>query len=446
MHNTIYFWGCQVPARFPFIEKATRAVLERLNIPALDIDGFTCCPEKSLVTNLDEYTWYLTAARNLALAEKNSGKTLLTPCNGCYSTFKSVQAKLHSDPLLCQKINQDLARIDLTYTGQIKVQHVVEFFSDTIGLDKLKAHQKSPLWGMNIATHHGCHLLRPSGAIRFDAPFSPTKFDSLVESLGAKSPNFNTKFLCCGEALGRTGDTEQGVILARQKLLEVNSLKIDAIAVSCPACYLQFDTQQALLRKKGDPFNTPVFHISELVGLNLGISPEELGLNMHRVKVDRFLADWEKRRSVLELIQQCFSLESLQRCSNCAACENDCPSALNVPNFSPQAIIADILAGNIESYLETKDIWNCVECHTCTELCPSHFGMEKVFKALKRLAITKQRAPSGINNMTQVFLKTARLGEPQKSSRRKLKLPEACASGADDWKKLMELCGKKEDK
>ncbi len=442
MTNTIYFWGCQVPARFPFIERATRLVLERLKVQARDIDGFTCCPEKSLVTNMDEYTWYLTAARNLALAESQGGKTLLTPCNGCYSTFKTVMGKLKSDPILSRRINQDLAAVNLTYHGRIKIQHIVEFFSEEIGADRLQANMQSPLWGMKIATHYGCHLLRPGHATSFDNPLRPTKFDALVEALGATSPDFNSKFLCCGEALGRSGEVEQGVVLARQKLLEMDFLAFDAIVVSCPACYLQFDTQQALLRRKGDSFNLPVFHISELVGLALGISPEELGLNLHRIKFDRFLHNWEHKSRTLNMIEEFFPLANLQRCSQCGACEHDCPSALNVPNFSPQAIIADILAGKIDHYLGTKDIWNCLECHTCTELCPSHFGMEKVFKALKHMAITQQLVPDGISNMMETFRKTGRLGEPQKSMRRKLNLPQPGASGAADWKKLMHECNR----
>ena len=66
-------------------------MLDELGVRYREIEGFTCCPEKFLVETLSEEAWYLTAARNLALAEKHGGD-LLVACNGCYSTFRSAIA------------------------------------------------------------------------------------------------------------------------------------------------------------------------------------------------------------------------------------------------------------------------------------------------------------------------------------------------------------------
>jgi Heterodisulfide reductase, subunit B len=67
-----FFWGCTIQAKFPFMEKATRLVLDKLNIKYKDIDSFTCCPEKSLIKNIDENLFDLTGIRNIALAEKQN--------------------------------------------------------------------------------------------------------------------------------------------------------------------------------------------------------------------------------------------------------------------------------------------------------------------------------------------------------------------------------------
>ncbi len=46
MKSYVFFWGCTIPARFAFQEKAVRLVAERMEIGITDLDGFTCCPEK----------------------------------------------------------------------------------------------------------------------------------------------------------------------------------------------------------------------------------------------------------------------------------------------------------------------------------------------------------------------------------------------------------------
>jgi len=97
------FWGCQIPARLPFLEKSTRLILKRVGIEPVDLPGFTCCPDRSVVGNYSEETWILVAARNLALAEQ-SGLPLLTPCNGCYSTLNTVLGNIMDSAALREKV------------------------------------------------------------------------------------------------------------------------------------------------------------------------------------------------------------------------------------------------------------------------------------------------------------------------------------------------------
>ena len=67
MKEFAVFWGCTIPARFPFIEKATRLVFDDLGATVHELEGHTCCPEGVLVKANDENAFYTTAARNLAL-------------------------------------------------------------------------------------------------------------------------------------------------------------------------------------------------------------------------------------------------------------------------------------------------------------------------------------------------------------------------------------------
>ena len=70
MARYAHFWGCYIPNRLPHMEKATRAVLAALGVEVLDLDGFTCCPEKSMIKNAGHDDWLAIAARNLDIAEE----------------------------------------------------------------------------------------------------------------------------------------------------------------------------------------------------------------------------------------------------------------------------------------------------------------------------------------------------------------------------------------
>jgi CoB--CoM heterodisulfide reductase subunit B len=438
-----FFWGCQIPARLPFMEKSTRLVLESLAVDYTDLAGFTCCPEKSLVRNFNKEQWLLTAARNLSLAEQ-AGLDLVTACNGCYSTLKSAHMQLRTDHELKKRVNYFLQQIGLQYQGVVKVKHLVELLHDEVGPGKLRSHVQKPFSGMRIATHPGCHMLRPSSAIRFDDPLKPTKLDALVEALGAHSVDYQLKMTCCGGALSHAGEEEDSLALTRKKLLELQKMQVDALVLLCPACFIQYDQKQYLAQRRGERLNIPVFTYPELLGLALGLSKEELGLESHRVAIGDFLARWEQNLDHFGEVKQYLDLPAARRCFECGACVADCPVAETTDSFKPRELIGRLLEGKIEELLQSKEPWYCVECHTCYELCPQKFGMEKVFGVLKRLAWERGLVPASIKGGVGTFLKTGRLGEPDERNRKKLGLTPFPSGGAEDWQKLLEICKEQE--
>lgn len=430
------FLGCIIPARFPFMEKSTRLVLSELGCILHDLPGATCCPTKSIIKPAGDLTWYVTAARNLALAEE-AGRDLLVPCNGCYSTLKTVEVELRVNPHLREKVNNILSSADLEYKGTIEVKHLVEALHDEIGISKIKQRIVKPFDGMKIAAHAGCHMLRPSSSIFFDDPNKPRKFDALIEALGAKSIEYETKMLCCGGNLNTADEPDEATALARMKLLEVTK-KADAISLTCPSCFMQYDSRQYLMQKSGEKLNVPVLYYPELLGLAMGFTPEELGMDMHRIDSAEFLAKWDSRYNYLKTLRKVFDLPSVRKCYECAACVNDCPVVKATPEFNPNEIIGRVLSGELEAVIDSHNIWRCVDCYTCYELCPQKMGMNKIFDKLKHIALEKGKSPKGFAASIEMFRKEGRLGEPT-SVRKKLKLPEPPKSGGEELKKLLIL-------
>lgn len=133
------------------------------------------------------------------------------------------------------------------------------------------------------------------------------------------------------------------------------------------------------------------------------------------------------------------NLKLLEVCSRCGACYHICPSCLNLEGYDPRAVIKDILAGTYEKWLHHKSIWQCLECHHCLEICFQHYGFENAMAAMRTVASKKGLATSQVKRGWDMFIKTSRLGEPMASARKKLNLPEAPKSGAEDFKKLVKI-------
>ncbi|MFH0823226.1 MAG: CoB--CoM heterodisulfide reductase subunit B, partial [Pseudomonadota bacterium] len=65
---------------------------------------------------------------------------------------------------------------------------------------------------------------------------------------------------------------------------------IQALSVICPSCFEQFDMGQIFLsRKYKEGYKVPTFYLTQLLGLALGFSSKEMGLDVHRVKSKKLL-------------------------------------------------------------------------------------------------------------------------------------------------------------
>ena len=91
--------GCLVSNRYPNLELAVRKIAESLDVHLEDMQGTSCCPEPQGIQSTDKRTWMTLAARNIVIAEE-MGKDILTLCNGCFETLKSVNVRLKRHPEL----------------------------------------------------------------------------------------------------------------------------------------------------------------------------------------------------------------------------------------------------------------------------------------------------------------------------------------------------------
>lgn len=283
-----FFIGCVSPVMARQNELATRRVAKELDVELMDVFDFACCGFP--IRSVDVETSLLLAARNLSIAE-GLGLNICTICTGCTGTLTEANKELKENDKLREEVNKKLSKIGREYNGGVDVKHFAKILYTDIGLEKIKGKVRKSLEHLTIASHYGCHYLKPSRAYGKgeDTEF-PRSLDELITLTGAKSVNYEDKMQCCG---GNILGVDENVTfnIAGRKLDHITAATADAINLICPLCNIIYDRNQRIIERKfNKSYGIPVLFYSQILGLALGVSQEELGFDMNRVNVSGLLS------------------------------------------------------------------------------------------------------------------------------------------------------------
>ena len=286
------YLGCAIPIKYPGFEAATRQVCERLGIELVDM-AFSCCPPPTSMKLVHYDSWLALAARNICLAEE-AGLDLLTLCSGCVNTLKEANQVLKQSESKRRKVNKALEEHNHLFQGTVEVTHILDVLYQDVVVERLIKEKVRDI-PIRVGCHYGCHNFRPPKVmypeeLSDSESYVPVKMDHLLSIIGVEPTEFSRKFLCCGSPLGANVDQDAGYAITRQKLSYIQERNIQALSVICPSCFEQFDLGQIVLsRKTKDGEKIPTFFLTQLVGLALGLSVREVGLDVHRVKAKKLL-------------------------------------------------------------------------------------------------------------------------------------------------------------
>ncbi len=290
------FLGCTVPVRAANYELSARKVAERLDIQLHDVPQFACCgyPVKSV----NHYAYLLMAARNLALAEEK-GHSLCTLCSACCGALAEANHEILEDEKLRQRINEDLSRwIGKRYEGKIHVTHYIRMLNEEVGCKGIAGEIQTDLSSLRIAPHYGCHYTKPSTIYgRIEDPENPRSLDELIEASSAKSISYENKLSCCGGGVLAI-DEQVALGMAKSKLDHIQAMKADAMILVCPFCDIMYESNQKKIEKAaGKEYKLPILFYPQLLGLAMGMEPDELGMKMNRVRPTELLKKISRRAS-----------------------------------------------------------------------------------------------------------------------------------------------------
>lgn len=280
------FWGCMIPLKYPQMELSVRQTMKLLDVELIDLDNFTCCPDPIYFKARDKIQWLTIAARNLCVAEEKE-LDIITMCSGCTSTLQEAKFILEEDNQLKDLVNERLQRINKEYKGTGKVKHIVAMLRDDVGAEKVAQSVKKPLKGIKVGIHYGCHLLKPSQIMHMDDADYPNLLENLIEAIGATPVSHTEKLLCCGKGCL---DDEMPLNMTYDIFVSMEDAGVDIMGLICPTCFNSFDLGQlTIARKMNREFNMPVIYYCQLLGLAQGLLPEQVGLHLHRIKVDKII-------------------------------------------------------------------------------------------------------------------------------------------------------------
>jgi heterodisulfide reductase subunit B len=165
----------------------------------------------------------------------------------------------------------------------------LQVLMEDVGLEKIKAAVVKPLTMLKVAEHVGCHLLRPKEYIGLDDPEDPAILKTLVEATGATCLDYIDETECCGAPSVGVSD-KVALALARDKFSHIKRVEAQALITSCPFCHIMYDTNELRIEKMfNETYGIPVLHYPQLLGLAMGMTPEELAFNELRVDTSRIL-------------------------------------------------------------------------------------------------------------------------------------------------------------
>lgn len=282
------YTGCTARESTPELLKSTLAIAEKLGIELVLLDEASCCGASHL-QDYDDFLSLVLNARNICYAEK-LGLTMVTICNTCQLNTAMTKHRLDTNPELKAKVNAKLAEVGLEYKGTSEVTHFLYALIQDYGLEKVAAKVQVPLSQFNIAPFYGCHNIRPSELQNLsnggENPYTPTSLDDLIIACGGVNVDYEEKNKCCGFH-AELQSPRTAAILTGNAIAGAMDANADWMVTPCPLCHLKLDVQHHSASKAlGRDVKLPVLHMPQMVGLALGCTPTELGLNHHVTKVD----------------------------------------------------------------------------------------------------------------------------------------------------------------
>jgi succinate dehydrogenase / fumarate reductase cytochrome b subunit len=264
-----------------------------LDIELVELDR-ACCTGAGVIAEHNQELADTLNARTFALAQQVDGAELMMNiCSTCQGAQSECQERLDASAEYRAHVNETLSAEGLTYEKGLDNKNFLWLLVEELGLAELRSRVTRPLTDLKVGPFYGCYIVRPVDRLGIDSVQRPrdTYLAQVIETLGGTVIEYAGSHKCCGFPI-ITMNKEASLKQAGRHLGDAVDADADCLVTPCPLCHLNLDLQQPLAeRTVGRELNMPVLHLPQLVGLALGLSPKELGMQRHVVKPSSVI-DW----------------------------------------------------------------------------------------------------------------------------------------------------------
>jgi heterodisulfide reductase subunit B len=290
-----YFPGCSLESTAIDFNVSVQKLMKILRIGLEEIPDWNCCGTTPAHNVSKDMTVDL-SARNLFLAKKTGFDEILSPCVSCYCKLYEAANILNGEDAsqtekdshekrsrIIEKFKNIGADHDKKFN--FRIYSIAEYLLNNNALvrekylelkDSVKEPEKSILENMRPVCYYGCVLFRTDYVPRFDSMENPTSMERVLESVGIKSRDFSFKTECCGAILSLT---YKNIVLKLSKEILDTAIEAGAncIIVCCPLCQQNLDMRQGQINKfYKTNYKIPVYYISQVLGMALGLSYRDM--------------------------------------------------------------------------------------------------------------------------------------------------------------------------
>lgn len=281
-----YFPGCVSRGACRELYTSTALIARELGIELVEMKNASCCGA-GVISETEPKLADALNVRTFAIAEQMK-LPILTQCSTCQGVLSMAKHKAQ-DSKYRDEMNSLIGHDGYKYSGGVDVKHLLWVLVKDYGLEALSQKVKRPLRGLKLASFYGCYLLRPSKVMSFDDPDNPTSLESVFVALGAEPILYSGRTKCCGFPISMV-NKKASLKMAGVNIKEAKVAGAHAMVTPCPLCHLNLDSRQPEVSSAiGENLAMPVLHLSQLIGLALGLSPKDLQMEKHIVRTDEFV-------------------------------------------------------------------------------------------------------------------------------------------------------------
>jgi len=288
-----YYPGCSLKASSGIYDTQSVKVFEALGIYLKEIPDWNCCGATS-AGKIDDFLAVAMPARNIGIAEATGLTEMVIPCSACYSRTLVAQYQLQNAPALKETINAELSK---KVAGTLKVSSILEVLltavasgavAEKIQMDRKKLKKLKPV------CYYGCLQTRFPYAVPVpDDVENPQGMEKVLSAVGIQALDWSYKTDCCGASAAVT-DAEAADALMARIVKDAVARGGNCFVVTCPMCQFNLDSQQDRFGPKyGITHRLPVYFITEILGLAMGMGVAELQIDRHLTESTTLLKELE---------------------------------------------------------------------------------------------------------------------------------------------------------